>query len=74
MEVKMLKDDIEELKNAMLGVIMAKSLEAERLVKIIRRLGFAQAREVLADFAIILETKDCVHTVRRDWEMFLGQD
>jgi len=70
----MLKDDIEELKNAMLGVIMAKSLEAERLVKIIRRLGFAQAREVLADFAIILETKDCVHTVRRDWEMFLGQD
>ena len=40
---------------------------SEAMASIIGRLGYELAREVLDDFAIILETKNYVRRVRRDW-------
>ena len=66
----MIKDDIEELKTAMTKVLLGRHQEAVALSKILRRLGHTQAREVLAGFGVILETKDFIHGVRHnhDWD------
>jgi hypothetical protein len=63
----MLKNDIEKLQAAMTEALIADARVSEALASIIGRLGYELTREVLGDFAIILETKNYVRRVRRDW-------
>jgi hypothetical protein len=70
----MLKNDIENLQAAMTEALIADARVSQALAPIIGRLGYEMAREVLGDFAIILETKNYVRRVRQDYKMLLGED
>ena len=70
----MLKNDIENLQAAMTEALIADARVGEALAPIIGRLGYEMAREVLGDFAIILETKNYVRRVRQDYKMLVGED
>ena len=70
----MLKNDIEKLQAAMTEALIADARVSQALAPIIGRLGYEMAREVLGDFAIILETKNYVRRVRQDYKMLLGED
>ena len=69
----MLKDDIEKLKAAMDEALRANLRVGAALTPTTRRLGVELAREVLADFAIILENGDGVNRVRNDYAMIVGE-